>query len=202
MPRPDVSEERHLQIVEAAVKVFLRKGYRKTTMPEIAREAGLSIGGVYWYFKSKDEVVLAILEDVFRSDLDDLNSLLSTETSASERLKSFVATYVESYDEMTWLNTIGIEFYGQAGHDPLVRGFIQAYISHYRQALVRLIEQGIERGEFRTVNPVDTANAIIGLEEGLSMIASADPEGVNWKNAFRTSTELLLIGLSAKDNPK
>ena len=200
MPRPDVSEERRLQIVEAAVKVFLRKGYGKATMPEIAPEAGLSIGGVYWYFKSKDEVVLAILEDVFRSDLNDLNSLLSAETSASERLKSFVAAYVESYDELAWLNTIGIEFYGQASHDPVVRGFIQAYISRYRQALVRLIEQGIERGEFRAISPIDTANAIIGLEEGLSLIKTADPQGINWKQSFQTAAELILIGLTTKEN--
>lgn len=202
MPRPDVSEERRPQIVEAATQVFIRKGYRKTTMPDIAREAGLSVGGVYWYFKSKDEVVLALLEEIFQSDLESMKILLDSASSATERLKSFVAASIRNYDEIAWINSVGLEFFGQAGHDPLVRGFIQAYISHYRQALVRLIEQGIERGEFRTVNPVDTANAIIGLEEGLSMIASADPEGVNWKNAFRTSTELLLIGLSAKDNPK
>lgn len=202
MPRPDVSEERRPQIVEAATQVFIRKGYRKTTMPDIAREAGLSVGGVYWYFKSKDEVVLALLEEIFQSDLESMKILLDSDSSATERLKFFVAASIRNYDEIAWINSVGLEFFGQAGHDPLVRGFIQAYISHYRQALVRLIEQGIERGEFRTVNPVDTANAIIGLEEGLSMIASADPEGVNWKNAFRTSTELLLIGLSAKDNPK
>lgn len=202
MPRPDVSEERRPQIVEAATQVFIRKGYRKTTMPDIAREAGLSVGGVYWYFKSKDEVVLALLEEIFQSDLKSMKILLDSDSSATERLKFFVGASIRNYDEIAWINSVGLEFFGQAGHDPLVRGFIQAYISHYRQALVRLIEQGIERGEFRTVNPVDTANAIIGLEEGLSMIASADPEGVNWKNAFRTSTELLLIGLSAKDNPK
>lgn len=200
MPRPDVSDERRPQIIEAAIKVFLRKGYRKASMPEIAQEAGLSIGGVYWYFKSKDEVVLGILEDVFKSDLDDLNFLLNTETSASERLKSFITSYVESYDEMAWLNTIGIEFYGEAAHNPVVRGFIQKYVMHYRQGLQRLLEHGVAQGEFRAIDPVATANGLIGLEEGLSLIKTADPQGVDWKRSFQSAAELILIGLTTKEN--
>ena len=98
MPRPDVSEERRPQIVEAATQVFIRKGYRKTTMPDIAREAGLSVGGVYWYFKSKDEVVLALLEEIFQSDLESMKILLDSASSATERLKSFVAASIRNYD--------------------------------------------------------------------------------------------------------
>lgn len=43
MSRPDVSDERRPQIIDAAVRVFTRTGYRKATMPDVAREAGLSI---------------------------------------------------------------------------------------------------------------------------------------------------------------
>ena len=195
MPRPDVSEERRPQIVEAATRVFIRKGYRKTSMPDVAHEAGLSIGGVYWYFKSKDEIVLAILGQCFQSDLEALKTLLNADAPATQRVKSFVTSYIESYTEYAWLNPIGIQFYAESVHDPKVRGFIQQYLSHYRQALVTLIEQGIRNGEFRPVDPVDTANAILGLEEGLSLLLVADPEGVDWKKSFQTGVELLLAGL-------
>jgi len=60
MPRPDVSDKRIPQILNAALKVFNRKGIAAARMEDIAREAKLSIGGVYWYYKGKDEVVLAI----------------------------------------------------------------------------------------------------------------------------------------------
>jgi hypothetical protein len=59
-----------------------------------------------------------------------------------------------------------------------------------------LIEQGIQRGEFRPVDPVDTANAFLGLEEGLALLIVADPEGVNWKKTFQTGVQLLLAGLT------
>jgi AcrR family transcriptional regulator len=199
MPRPDVSEERRPQIVEAATRVFIRKGYRKTTMPDVAREAGLSIGGVYWYFKSKDEIVLAILGQCFQSDLEALKLLVNSTAPATDRVNAFVADYVESFNTYAWINPIGIEFYGEAAHDPKVRSFILEYLVHYRQALVTLIEQGIRCGEFRPVDPVDTANAILGLEEGLSLLLVADPEGVDWKKSFQIGVELLLAGLQVRN---
>jgi len=54
-PRPDVSEERKNQILDAAGKVFARLGFQKTRMDDIVEESGLSKGTLYWYFKSKDE---------------------------------------------------------------------------------------------------------------------------------------------------
>lgn len=204
MPRPDVSEERRPQIVEAALQVFLRKGYRKATMPDVAREAGLSIGGVYWYFKSKDEIVMDILGQVFQSDLDDLNQLLSSDAPTAERVRTYVAQYVKHYDDYSWLDPVGIQFYAESAHDPKVRKFIREYLSHYREALETLIEQGIRRGEFRRVagRSLDVANSILGLEEGLSMLAVADPQNVRWKESFQTSIELILIGLTKEETEK
>ena len=199
MPRPDVSDERRPQIIEAAIRVFTRKGYRKTTMPEIAQEAGLSIGGVYWYFKSKDEIILDILGQCFQGDMANLDTLLNTGAPAEERMLSFIANYAESFKVYAWLNPIGIEFYGESAHDIRVRSFIQKYLKHYRQALVTFIEQGIQRGEFKAVNPVDVANAFLSLEEGLSLLLVADPEGVDWQKSFQTGAQLLLSGLLARN---
>ena len=197
MTRPDVSDERRPQIIEAAIQVFLRKGYRKASMPEIARQAGLSIGGVYWYFKSKDEIVQAIMRQLFQGDLASLDILLDAAAPARARVEQFAACYAEIYREYAWLDAAGIQFYAEAAHDLQVRGFIQEYLAHYRQALVKLIEQGVRRGEFRAVNPADVANVILGLEEGLSLLVVVDPQGLRWRQAFRAGVTLLLDGLSA-----
>jgi AcrR family transcriptional regulator len=199
MSRPDVSDERRSQIIEAAVKVFIRKGYRKVTMPDIAREAGLSIGGVYWYFKGKDEIVLAMLAACFQSDLEAINALLNADAPASERLKTFFANYLDLFATHGWLNVVGIEFYGEAAHNPVVREFVQKYLSDYRQALVQLIEQGIQRGEFRPVNAVDAANAFLGIQEGLTLLLAADSKGVDWAGSFKTGTDLFLAGLMTQN---
>lgn len=197
-PRPDVSDERRPQIIEAAIRVFTRTGYRKATMPEIAREAGLSVGGIYWYFKGKEDLVIAILRQCFQSDQTALESLLNADLPAGQKARAFAQNYIENFNAYAWFNGISAEFYGESAHDPIVREHIQEYLSHYRQALVTLIEQGVQRGEFRPVNPYDAANAILGLEEGLAVLLVADPGNVRWKEAFETGIGLILAGLEQK----
>jgi AcrR family transcriptional regulator len=64
-PRPDVSEERRNQIIESAIKVFAREGFANTRMEDVATESGLSKGLLYWYFKSKEEIIIAIADLLF-----------------------------------------------------------------------------------------------------------------------------------------
>ena len=55
--------------------MFTRKGYRNATTPDVARAAGLRVGGAYWYFNSKDEIVAAILERTFDQNFSALAEL-------------------------------------------------------------------------------------------------------------------------------
>jgi AcrR family transcriptional regulator len=64
-PRPDVSEERKNQILEAAIAVFARLGFDQSRMEDIAGQAGLSKGALYLYYKSKDAIVAALLTYFF-----------------------------------------------------------------------------------------------------------------------------------------
>jgi AcrR family transcriptional regulator len=64
-PRPDVSDERKSQILNAAERVFTKKGIDLARMDDIAEETGLSKGTLYLYFKSKDELVISILDRIF-----------------------------------------------------------------------------------------------------------------------------------------
>src|ERR1700733_9060323 len=61
--RPERKEERRAQIVAAARTCFARSGFHHTTLQDIFAEAGLSAGCVYNYFRSKDELMLAIAEE-------------------------------------------------------------------------------------------------------------------------------------------
>jgi AcrR family transcriptional regulator len=195
MSRPDVSEERRPQIIDAAIRVFTRKGYRNATMPDVARDAGLSVGGVYWYFKGKDEIIAAILERIFAQDFSALTGLLGMGAPAAERLRAFVDGYVAGAADWQWMNAVGMEFYGEAAHNEKVRAVIQRYLTRFRAALAALIAQGIERGEFWPVDPVDTANALLALEEGLANLLAADPQGTRWRESFLLGCDLIIAGL-------
>src|SRR3989338_6150138 len=79
------AEESKESIIEAAVKVFSEKGYSQTTIREVAREAGISVGGVYIYFKNKEcnvktaaMVIIGILRGFVFSLLIDSTALYSS----------------------------------------------------------------------------------------------------------------------------
>jgi len=197
MPRPDVTDERKPQIINAALRVFTRKGYHSATIPEIAAEAGLSVGGLYWYFKSKDDVVTAILAQLFEADLAALAILLAEERPAAERLIAFTQHSVASFDEHRWLIPVGVNLYGAAAHDEQARRFIQRYLGRYRAAIATLIAQGVERGEFRPVEPSDAANALLAMGEGLSLLWASDPDNVRYRESFVLGMQVFVDGLTS-----
>src|SRR5579859_6693526 len=64
MPRtPKVVEDRREQIIDAAMRVFAQKGYVRATNRDVAREAGITTGLIYYYFKSKEDLLRAALEE-------------------------------------------------------------------------------------------------------------------------------------------
>jgi hypothetical protein len=57
----------------------------------------------------------------------------------------------------------------------------------------------IAQDEFQPVDPSDTTNALLGLEEGLSLLASIDQENVRWRASFQIAASLIVAGLTRKD---
>ena len=88
-PRPDVSEERKDQIMNAAEDVFTQKGFSDARMDDIAEETGLSKGTLYLYFKSKEDLVIAILDRIFLARLQAAWNSRDRRTSATEAIWQF-----------------------------------------------------------------------------------------------------------------
>src|ERR1700686_5485686 len=82
-PRPDVSEERKSQILEAAIEVFARLGFHQSRMDDIAGQAGLSKGELYLYYKSKDAIIAALLQHLFAKEFKQLPTLVESESKGA-----------------------------------------------------------------------------------------------------------------------
>jgi AcrR family transcriptional regulator len=65
------------QILNAALSLFARQGFAHTSMNDIVRESGVSKGGVYWHFQSKDALILAIFDAFFSGQEMILSSVLN-----------------------------------------------------------------------------------------------------------------------------
>lgn len=196
-PRPDVSEERKNQILEAALAVFARLGFHESRMDDIASQAGLSKAALYLYYKSKDAIIAALLKHFFTQEFKRVQGLVEAnrEETVSEQLLLLTRQLAEALQWMTHVMPIAFEFYAIAGRNKEVRQFLKAYFQDYRALLARLIQRGIEHGEFRAVSAEATAITLAALFEGLALLFFVDPEAVRWADEAEASVRLLLSGL-------
>lgn len=197
-PRPDVSEERKSQILEAAMVVFARQGFDQARMDDIAQEARLSKGALYLYYKSKDAIISAILHLLFSQAMKKLRGFLENEEQGSvrEQLLLLNQYYIAEMKWMASLLPLSFEFYAVAARQKAVRQFLKRYFKDYREVLAALVQRGIDRGEFQPVHAESVAIAITALCEGLALLWMVDPDATQWENTGEASFLLLLDGLA------
>jgi len=199
MPKPDVSEQRKKKILAAAHEIFARKPLNDVKMQDIARKAGLSVGGVYWYFKSKDEIVHALLLQNAETQISALKALSEMGTPALARLQTFFEAALASAQAFGELYLTGAKYQSMTSPNPQTRAAMQKIAEDYHSGLQNIIEQGINSGEFIQVNPQDATTALIGAYEGVILLWVMSPKTMRLKESMQTAAQLLLAGLVARD---
>ena len=196
-PRPDVSEERKDQILDAATNLFAQKGFSETRMDDIVQESGLSKGTLYWYFKSKDEIILSIFERMFSREFETLEGLVTADGSASNRLLCYTDRAIEDVRRMLRLLPLAYEFMAWAFRRKYVQDAFKLYINKYMDVLVPLIQQGVDSGEFRDYDPRSTAITIGAIFEGTILLWVYDNALVDPDKHIREGVQMLLEGIKS-----
>lgn len=90
-----LKEERKIQIIKTACQLFAKKGYYNTTMPDIAKELGMSVGNLYNYFESKEELAKEVMLTVSRWVAERLRSINEENIPVKEKIREFVKSFFE-----------------------------------------------------------------------------------------------------------
>jgi AcrR family transcriptional regulator len=183
-------EVRRAQILAAAQSCFGEHGYHKTKMDDIVRAAGLSKGSLYWHFKSKDEIFLALFDGfeaaIFAAwdDLSGGDALVTLRREGEVVLETLLRdrAFIETWTEFL--------------KHPLVRERFGRVYAQSRARLAATIEGGIARGELAPCDAGHAAAALTALIEGLLLQALADP-GFDPMAAWPTAWEIMSRGLRA-----
>ena len=197
-PRLDVSEERKNQILDAATQVFMQKGFDKARMDDIVEETGLSKGTLYWYFKSKYDIIISILDRIFLSALERLKSQQKdSQLSASEALWQFSEEAIQDYKKMLSMMPVAYEFLALAFRNKVVQKAFKQYMESYMNVLVPLIQRGIDSGEFRPVDATEAAIAAGAIFEGTILLWVYDKDLVDPERHIRAGIKIWLAGVKA-----
>ena len=198
-PRPDVSEERKDQILNAAEEVFTQKGLDDARMDDIAEETGLSKGTLYLYFKSKDDLIAAILDRIFQREFRAFAGADLSAMSATDAIWLFTDTVIKDINFILRLMPIAYEFLALAFRNKFVRNALRIYLNRYMDIFTPTIQRGIETGEFRQVDVKEVGIAIGAIVEGTLLLWIYDNSLVEPEKHIRSGMKLLLEGLLAPD---
>ncbi|TDI98601.1 MAG: TetR/AcrR family transcriptional regulator [Candidatus Dadabacteria bacterium] len=97
---------RRQELVNAAVKLFVKKGFHKTTVREIAKEFGMSMGALYDYIRTKEDILFLVCDHIFKSVSDKLQVSAGGKENAKEKLKNAIRDYfiiIDSIQDYTLL---------------------------------------------------------------------------------------------------
>jgi AcrR family transcriptional regulator len=197
-PRPNVSDERKSQILNAAEGVFTKKGFEEARMDDIAEETGLSKGTLYFYFKSKDELIIAILDRMFQREFKQLENLNQDELSATDAIWTITDLLTKDILGLIRLIPIVYQFLALAFRNKYVQHALKKYINRYIEVLTPIIQRGIDTGEFRAVDTHEVAIAMGAMMEGTLLLWVYDKSLVDPAYHIRSGMKLLLEGVQAR----
>ena len=164
------------QILDAALRVFVKSGYSETTMNDIVNQSGLSKGAIYHYYSSKKDLFLSLIdywEDYFFTNI--INKDLSL-SSSDDLLRDITRDVIKTFKSSKYIFLAELEFWSLANHDAEVRKRTTALYVKLIDLFKSIISKGIKEGQYKNLD-LDVAS--------LSVMTSL--QGVIWFSIFEKS---------------
>lgn len=138
------------QIIEAASKIFLEKGYNEVNMSQIADEAGISRPTLYYYFRTKDKIFQAVFGDIVKTFVPKVVDILHTDIPAKEKLSTLMLTYLDNFLEHPGMPMFIVK---EIQRDPshLIQTVFDLQLDNYFNDLINAYQTEIRKGTMKEV---------------------------------------------------
>lgn len=181
MPRNEATSARmraesQTALLQAARKLFAQKGFFNCTVSEIAAEAGMSQGNVYWYFNSKEALLKAVLADGFTAIERLTADVAQLPGGPREQIEALIEQSLVLYDEQGYFMTILLSLMAHGGPAYLAElGFDMAAIGQrYHSNLLQVFDRARRQGLVADMAPDLHVMNYFGLINGLMLTYSAE----------------------------
>ena len=162
MSIPDTSANVRQRLLDAALPLFSTKGYAATSVRELVEAAGVTKPVLYYYFKNKEGLYLALMGDALGSFYQVAEQALAAPGSVCERICGYCTALLDIFvARLDLARLIYAIFYGPPQGAPHID--FEASFSTMLAHMEQLVSEGISTGEFKQVSPPDAAWAIVAL---------------------------------------
>lgn len=192
------------EILDAALDLFVEKGFAATRLEDVAQRAGVSKGTVYLYFDSKDDLFKSVIRSGMVRAIEEAEKLVAGfEGSSADLLRQIYAGWWQNIGG-TKLSGIPKLMISEAQNFPeLARFYYDEVIQRGSRLIASALERGVARGEFRPVNIDYAVRALVAplimraiLEH--SFLPCAGPEDFDVPAYFEHTLGLVLDGLRTR----
>ncbi|WP_194915482.1 TetR/AcrR family transcriptional regulator [Catenulispora rubra] len=183
---PKVSEEhaaaRREQILSAAQRCFARKGFHATSMNDVFAEAGLSAGAVYSYFRSKDEIIVAMAERAVRMIVPFFDAVLVEEPTPT--LEDVTRRFVVELQELAaGPGSVAPQVWAEATHNPALVPVVTANLRRMRDFWTEIARREQAAGRLASDADVEAVGVVLfaltpGFIFGHLLLGDISPETV------------------------
>lgn len=197
-------KDRRTEIIAAAASIFREKGFRATSLADIADAVGTDRASLYYYVGSKDEMFHEIVREAADANAARAEAIRDGAKSAPAKIAELVTSLLTSYASHPYLFVYIQEDLSKVadGKSSWARQ-MRTINRRYDDAVVAIVRSGIEDGSLRNAgSPRLIANGIIGMLNWTHRWFHGDDSGQGAAEIAETFTRLLLDGLQAKRDPR
>lgn len=157
-----MSPSKEQEIISVAARLFKEKGYRATTLEDIAAAVGMLKGSLYYYIKSKEELLYLIVRDPIRQAYNKLDEIVSSDAPVKSKIAQAITNHIESFHQHYPHIAVYLHDYHHLMKQ-LQKNAIETP-KHYQRLWAALLQQGVDGGILRDdLNVKITGYAILGM---------------------------------------
>lgn len=150
-------EQRRQELMDTALRLFLDRGYEQTTVSDIVKQLGLAQGTFYYHFKSKAEVLDAVVDSIAVGLAERVRNIVEDDADAVTRIRRVVGSLFEAVAANHQL----VAFFSKEGNERLHDRVRFAIATRITPLLQRLMEDGLSTGRFDVPFPREAAEVIM-----------------------------------------
>jgi len=162
---PGEWDDKKIQILKVAQKIFARYGFFKSTMDDIAQAMGMKKGSLYYYYKSKEDIFRDVVR--YESDrfLEELHKELTCIAPLKEKILHFFRFRVRYFQRVMNLHQLSIQAVLEVS--PLIPRLYQDCIEKEKAVLQFLLDEGVRAGVFQACDTARIARSLITVAEAV-----------------------------------
>jgi len=190
-----LKEKRQSQIINSAIAIVLEKGFENSRMDDIVDHSKLSKGTIYYYYKSKKDLYLSLVDFWFTEYSTGILSTLDKKESASDQLIALFTYFIYQYKKSPSTFELMIEFWRMSRLDHDFNYKLQKIYTQFLDYIAEIILTGIDNEEFKDVDPKITALSILINIEGIKWFSIFENSNVEAHEYIETITKFILKGI-------